>query len=106
MQRFGEVATLRRTTVADGSPSDRNAGTASTSDYAVRLAVFPVDQKDIDETVIKAGDFRVIVSAKDLAITPATTDELVCSAGTLAIIDAGRVAPAGTVTHYRMAARK
>lgn len=106
LQAYGEAATIRRTTVATASPSDPDAGSASTTDTAIRCAVFPVDQRDIDGTTIKAGDYRVIVSAKDLAIEITTTDSLICSAGTLSIVDAGRFAPAGTVTHYRMVARK
>lgn len=105
LQQFGEAATIRRTTVTSASPSNPAAGTTTTTTYACRLAIFPVDLRDIDGTTIKAGDFRVIVAAKGLAITPTTTDHIVCSAGTLAIVDAGRFAPAGTPTHYRMVAR-
>jgi len=105
LESFGEAATIRRTTVTSGSPSDPAAGSAASADYPCRLAVFPVDLRDIDGTTIKSGDFRVIVAAKGLSITPMTTDQVVCSAGTLAIVDAGRFAPAGTVTHYKMVAR-
>lgn len=105
LTQFGEAGTIRRVTVTGGSPSNPAAGTPTTANYPARLAVFPVAQSDIDGTTIKAGDFRVIVAAKGLAITPTTTDTLICSAGTLAIVDAGRFAPAGTVTHYRMICR-
>jgi hypothetical protein len=105
LQQFGEAAVIRRTTVASGSPSDPDAGSATTADHACLAAIFPIDLRDIDGTTIKAGDFRVIVAAKGLTITPTTTDHIVCSAGTLAIVDAGRFAPAGTPTHYRMVAR-
>jgi hypothetical protein len=46
------------------------------------------------------------VAAEGLAIEPTTTDHVICSVGRLAIVDAGKFAPAGTVTHYRMVARK
>lgn len=105
LMQFGEAATIRRTTVTSGSPTDPAAGTTTTATFPCRLAIFPVSQRDINETTIKAGDFRVIVAAKGLTITPTTTDHLVCSAGTLAIVDAGRFAPAGTPTHYSMIAR-
>ncbi|MDG4650111.1 hypothetical protein P6F26_16810 [Roseibacterium sp. SDUM158017] len=106
LQQFGEAATIRRTTVTSGSPSNPAAGSATMAEYACRLAIFPVDLRDIDSTTIKAGDYRVIVAAKGLAITPTTTDHIVCSAGTLAIVDAGRFAPTGMATHYRMVARR
>lgn len=106
LQRFGETGAIRRVTVTSGSPSDPDAGSATTTDTPCRLAVFPIDQQDIDGTTIKAGDFRVLVSAVGLGVEPTTTDHLVCSAGVLTIVDAGRFAPAGTVTHYRMVCRK
>lgn len=106
LRQFGEAAVIRRPSVADDGPTDPVALTETTTDHACRVAVFPVDQRDIDGTTIKAGDFRALVAAEGLAIEPATTDRLVCSAGALAIVDAGRFAPAGTVTHYRMVCRK
>ncbi len=119
----GETGAIRRTVTTGGGPSDPSGGTSTTTDYPCRLAAFPVDQRDIDGTFIKAGDWRVLVAptisedqaalwqsiylAEDIAlITPTTTDLLVCSQGVLTIIDAGRFAPAGTVTHYRMVVRK
>jgi len=119
----GETGAIRRETVTGGGPSDPTGGTVTVTDYPCRLAAFPVAQRDIDGTLIKAGDFRVLVatgiSAEQAAawvpegqtgdfadIVPVTTDILVCSQGVLTIIDAGRFAPAGTVTHYKMVGRK
>lgn len=106
LQQFGEQATLRRAVASvGGSPSIAGTSVAPET-YPCRLAVFPIDQRDIDGTFIKAGDFRVMVAAEGLAIEPTTTDHVICSAGTLAIVDAGKFAPAGVVTHYRMVCRK
>ena len=102
----GETGAIRRTTVTGGGPSDPAGGTTVESDYPCRLAAFPVAQRDIDGTLVKAGDFRVLVATGGLDITPTTTDLIVTSNGLLTIIDAGRFAPAGTVTHYKMIGRK
>lgn len=100
----GETGAIRRTTVAGGGPST-GAGTVTVTDYPCRLAAFPVAQRDIDGTYIKAGDWRVLVATGGLSVTPTTTDKLVCSQGVLTIVDAGQFDPAGTVTHYKMIAR-
>lgn len=102
----GQLGAIRRTVTTGGGPSDPTGGSSATTDYPARMALFPVDQKDIDGTFIKSGDWRVLVSTKGLTITPTTTDELVCSEGDLTIVDPGKFAPAGTVTHYKMVVRK
>jgi len=118
----GQLGAIRRTEVSGGGPSDWVGGAETTTDYPVRLALFPVDQKDIDGTFIKSGDWRVILSPSQPAdaadwsdgntlgniesITPTTTDKLACSEGALTIIDPGKFAPDGTVTHFKMVARK
>lgn len=103
LTELGEVGAIRRTTVSGGGPS-AGAGTTTTTDYACRVAILPVDQRDIDGTLIKAGDWRAFVAA--LAIVPTTTDKLVHSEGVLTIVDAGKYSPAGTVTHYEMIVRR
>lgn len=100
---FGEAGHIRRLTVTGGGPSDKAGGMQSETDYPCQLAAFPVDESDVDGTLVKAGDFRVLVAP--LGIVPTTTDKVVCSQGVLTIVDAGQYDPAGTVTHYRMLAR-
>jgi hypothetical protein len=128
----GETGAIRRAVVAGGGPADPTGGTTATTDYPCRLVAFPVAQADVDGTLIKMGDFKVIVatgiddaaalgetfttdtapannygvSFGGLSITPTTTDQIVCSAGVLTIIDAGKFQPTDTVTHYKMFARK
>lgn len=103
LTELGEAGNIRRRSVTGGGPS-AGAGTVTTTDYACRVAVLPVDQRDVDGTLVKAGDFRAFVAP--LAITPTTTDKLVCSLGVLTIVDAGEFKPAGTVTHYEMIVRR
>lgn len=102
----GQLGAVRRITVSGGGPASPTAGTQTVTDYPARLALFPVDQKDVDGTLIKAGDWRVIVGTDGLSIEPTTTDRIVCTEGVLTIVDPGKFAPAGTVTHYSMVARR
>jgi len=104
LSQFGQAGSIRRTTATGGGPASPTGGTVTTTDYPARLALFPVDQSDVDGVLVKAGDWRVVVAP--LEIVPTTTDRIVCSEGVLTIVDAGKFAPAGTVTHYRMVARK
>lgn len=103
---FGQLGAIRRKVTSGGSATSATAGTDTETDYPANMALFPVKQTDIDGTFIKAGDWRVLVSTKGLTITPTTSDKVVCSEGVLTIVDPGKFAPGGTVTHYRMVARK
>lgn len=104
LAQFGQAGAIRRTVANSNGPASPYPGTVTATDYAARLAVFPVKQRDVDGVLVKAGDFRVIVAP--LGIVPTTTDRIVCSEGVLTIVDAGKFAPAGTVTHYSMVARR
>ena len=101
----GQRGAVRRVVVDGGRPSYPTLGTSAETDYPCNLAVFPVNQRDIDGTTIKAGDFNVLVDNSELSVTPTTTDKLVTTQGILTIVDAGRFDPAGVVTHYKMQAR-
>ncbi|WP_056039141.1 hypothetical protein [Loktanella sp. 3ANDIMAR09] len=102
----GQTAAIRRVVVAGGGPTDPTGGTTTETDYPCQVALFLVSLRDVDGTFIKAGDWRVLVSTDGLTITPETTDQLVCSEGVLTIVDPGKFAPAGQITHYKMIARK
>ena len=106
IKRKGQLGAIRRTVTEKVSASSILEGFSEQIDYPARLALFPVSQADIDGTFIKAGDWRVLVSTEGLTIEPTTTDRLVTSEGVLTIIEPGRFAPAGEVTHYSMVGRK
>ena len=122
MASKGQLGAVRRTVTTGGGPSDPTGGSTATTDYPARMALFTIDQSDVDGTFIKAGDWRVILSGEEPSdaadwddghstasiegITPTTTDLLVTDEGILTIINPGKSSPAGTVTHYKMVARK
>lgn len=105
LTRNGQAATITRTTATGGGPSSLTGGTRATAEHSCRVALFPIDQRDVDGALVKAGDWRAIVTAID-GFAPTTTDKLICTEGELSIIDPGKFAPAGTVTHYDMLVRK
>ena len=106
IRKRGQLGAIRRTVTTGGGPTDPTGGSSTTTDYPARMALFPVSQGDIDGTFIKSGDWRVLVSTEGLDVEPTTTDRLVTSEGVLTIIEPGKFAPAGEVTHYKMVARK
>lgn len=106
MTAKGQLGAIRRSDTVGATPWDAAGGLAVATDHPAKMAVFPVNQRDIDGTFIKAGDWRVLVATDGLTIEPTTTDMVVCTEGVLTIVDPGKFAPAGTVTHYSMVARK
>ena len=67
------------------------------------MAVFEINEKRIDGTNIKAGDFQVIVEPASIEIT--LDDLVICDRGTLTIAKLGRVASGGQTALYDMVCR-
>ena len=107
LTEFGQAGTVTRTTITGGGPADPTGGTASTTDYAAQMAVFPVTDDRIDGTNIKAGDFQVICEATDVELT--ADDRITASFGgvslDLTIVRLGRIAPAGVTVAYDVVCR-
>lgn len=106
IRKKGQLGAIRRRVSVGSEPDELIPAVVNTTDYPARIVVLPISQKDIDGTFIKAGDWRVLVSTEGLPIDPTTTDKLVTTEGVLTIIEPGRFAPAGDVTHYSMVGRK
>ena len=68
--------------------------------YPCRLVVLSYTAKDIDGTLIKAGDKKVYVSAIGLKIEPKTTDKLLIQGKENTIISVDELNPAGTPVYY------
>lgn len=107
LAKFGQTGQIRRTTTTGGSPST-GGGPTTTTDTPALMVVLPVETQkagaDFPGTLIKAGDFQVLVDA--LGIDPTTTDKIVCSEGVLTIIDPRKIAPAGETVLWQIVARK
>lgn len=103
LTKFGQTGIIRRTTTSGGSPST-GGGTTTTTNTPALLALFMVDAKDVDGTLTKAGDWTVYVEALEIELK--TTDQIVCSEGSLTIVDPRRIAPAGETVLWEITARK
>lgn len=84
---------------------DTATGTAAITETTETVygAVFDYAAKDIDGTLIKRGDKRVIMEASDLV--PTTTDTLTIGGVVHSIIEAVPVNPGGVVVIYKVQVR-
>lgn len=94
----GQTGFIRRTTRVGGGATDPTGGTVTVTDTPARLVVLPVNQRDVDGTVIRTGDWSVLIEALGIEIT--TADRIICTEGDLAIITPGKFAPVGDVVFY------
>ena len=75
---LGTKITLRRdegTVDVDGDKPWKGK-TPDPQDYETKAGIFSYTRKEIDNKKIRRGDKKVIVSLKDLPITPAETDRV------------------------------
>ncbi|MAM60860.1 hypothetical protein [Maritimibacter sp. UBA3975] len=103
-----QTATIRKTAVSGGGPSDTSGGTATPTDYSVRVAVFSIPLPRvgytlIDGTNIQATDYQVVVESFAVELEPG--DKIIVTQGMLRVVDPGAIAPGGTVLAYDAVAR-
>lgn len=87
-------ATLSRTTTTGGSPFDPGGGTTTTVDYTCKAIEDTYSLFEQQNTLIQAGDVKVIVLATTLSVTPTTADKITTRGTERAIIRVDRD-PAG-----------
>lgn len=105
LERFGRSVSLRRTTVSGGDAWNPGGGTATTVNHAATAVVTEYDAREIDGTLIRREDRRVILSTEGLSVTPATSDKVVVGATVYAIVNVAPLEPGGTVVLYEIQAR-
>lgn len=98
----GQSMTLTTRTAGSYDPATGTAA-ITTAVETVYGAVLDYSAKDIDGTLIKRGDKRVILEASDAV--PTTTDTLTIGGVVHAIIEAVPVNPGGVVVIYKVQAR-
>lgn len=101
IDKFGQIGAIRRTETS-GDPWD--PGTSDT-DYPCTLVALDYDQKDVDGTVIKAGDCKVYVAVAGLAIVPTTTDHVIIGGKVYTVIQVKPLSPAGTTVYFDLQCR-
>jgi hypothetical protein len=99
--KFGRAITVRRTA---------NSGTAwaptlTATDYTATAAVLEYTARDIDGTLVKVGDRRVVISTTGLAIEPTTQDRLVIGGEEMGIVRVMKMSPAGVNVYFEVQAR-
>lgn len=102
IEEFGRTATLKQTT---------NSGTAhdptqSTAEHACTVVTLTWENKEIDGTLIKATDRKILISLDGLTVTPALGDKIVIGSETLRLVAPFKpFSPASTVVFYETNAR-
>lgn len=75
IQRFGQTGAIRRTVITPPE-NEWEEGTETTTYYAIKVAILPMDERRIDGTMILTGDRQALISPVGLSITPAVGDVL------------------------------
>lgn len=96
IDKYGQQGTICRT---ENSGQAWNP-TPTKADYPCVLVVLSYSAKDIDGTLIKSGDKKVYISAKNLNTVPKTTDKLLIQGKENTIISVDELNPAGAVIYY------
>lgn len=99
----GQPVTLHR----KGPPGPFVPGqpvTPSVLEYLGTGALFGYKQRDIDGTLIKHGDQRLILDPQ-IEVAPKTGDTVTVGAKVYNVVDVGIVAPAGVAVLYKLQLR-
>lgn len=108
LERYGRKAYLRRTHAGIYNPSTGTTPTVIAS-HQVTVAFFDYDQRDIDGTVIRTGDQRVLMAPN--APMPQTGDAIVIPPmnepkAVYSVVNVKRVQPALVPVLYELQVRK
>lgn len=103
LTQFGTDATLTRTTTGAYNPAIGAASTTTTT-YAAKGARFDYAQRDVDGTLIRAGDQRIYLDVQDM-VMPQTGDTITMGGRTWTVVTARSIDPALTAVLYDVQAR-
>ena len=73
IEEFGQIGAIPRTLMGP-PPNEWTPGEETTTYHPIKVAVLPINERDVDGTLIKAGDQQALISPKGLTIEPTTTD--------------------------------
>ncbi|MFZ6773032.1 hypothetical protein ACO0LB_10000 [Undibacterium sp. SXout7W] len=98
LAEFGQRVTIKRITSGDYDPATSAASIATTLQMGTAV-ILDFGIKDIDGTLIKTGDKRMLLSA--IGITPPQVDDIVMfGASTCQIKNTNPLDPAGIIVFY------
>jgi hypothetical protein len=102
LQDFGSDLTLTRQAAGTYDPSTGEMATATTQTFTIRGVFINYLDANVDGTVVRMGDRRLLVRASGAETVPAINDRV----DGLQIIDVRSIAPNGTVIAWACQARK
>jgi len=102
---YGQTATLTRVTPGSYSTSDGSLAAGTTATYTGSATVFDYDQRQIDGSLVRAGDRRVLLQATGGIPLPRTGDTITIASGTYQVVQARDISPAGTSVVYDLQVR-
>jgi hypothetical protein len=99
LTKYGMEVTLRRVTVGDYDPDTGSAPASPPVDYVCMGATFDYSQRDIDGSLIKTGDQKLLMSPfqtdGSAMPVPTTSDKILIGSTVYSIQPSKKVAPAG-----------
>lgn len=102
LEDFGSDLTLTRQAAGAYDPDTGEMAATSPTTYTIRGVFINYLDGNVDGTVVRMGDRRLLVRAKDAGATPAINDRV----DGLQIIDVRSIAPNGTVIAWACQTRK
>lgn len=103
LQRFGAATTLTRNTAGDYDPETGSAPVTTTSQDVI-AAVFPVEDRFVDGTLIFATDQQAYISAVGVT-EPRPGDVLLWNGANLTAVRCKNLGPSGVYVLYEMIVR-
>ena len=102
LQKFGSALTLTRTAGATYNPATGTMSAGTPTSFTVRGVFINYQDANVDGTVIRMGDRRLLVSPQGSTTVPAIGDTV----DGMQIIDVRTYAPNGVAIGYACQARK
>lgn len=115
IEEFGQVGAIKRTVVTP-PPNDWTPGTEVSAYHPIKVAVLPIEEKNVDGTLIMAGDQQALISPLGLTVTPQVGDIILVNGemdgeeyvggDTWTVFTMKTLAPAGIVALYDAVVRR
>lgn len=104
--KYGVSATIRRVTKGDYNAATGSRSEATVLEYPCKAIVEEYELKEVDGSIIKLEDRKIIVAAQGLAIRPDSGDMVVMSATTLQIVKNWPTSPGGVDIIHTLQVRR
>lgn len=97
--KFGQTGVIPRTE-SEPPANEWEPPVETTVEHEVTAAVLPIHERDVDGTLIKAGDQQIIIAAEGLTIEPTTTDRVILGGEIWTLTSIKPLAPGGITVIY------